>query len=234
MHRVSPTGGPLLGGKTIAVLAVVAISGVTSAVGVLVTERSPAPAGTTPRVAAQAPPPRLRLASSDDVRKTELHRAHLSTSSRIDCNDCHELRAEEFLPPAVERCVACHENHEPAVHAASSDAAACLTCHDFLLPTGAGAWAGSCASCHAEPQGTRPAISAHTEQCTACHAVHASRAKPACESCHDNQPTGHAGGHDAAACLSCHPPHTTGKSALERCSGVMSTRPSTARDQITK
>jgi hypothetical protein len=208
----------LLGGKTIGVLAVVAISGVTGAVGVLVAERArvsaPTPLPVDPPVTT---PMRPRLVNAEDVRTTELHRKHLGASTRIDCADCHELRANEFLRPSVESCVGCHENQQPAVHREAPAAAACLSCHDFLLLTGAAGWAGSCESCHAQPQGTRPAITSHKERCTECHAVHSSKAPADCSKCHDTQTTKHAAGHGAAACLACHPPHSQARLARERC-----------------
>jgi hypothetical protein len=209
---------PLFGGKTIGVLAVVAISGVTSAVGLLVAERAPAFEEMPPRIEETVTAPaRPRLVNAGDVRTTELHRKHLEASTRVDCIDCHELRASEFLTPTVERCLGCHENQAPAVHREAPDAAACLACHDFLLLTGTASWASSCRSCHAQPQGTRMAITSHKEQCTTCHAVHGSKAPANCSKCHDTQTTMHSAGRGAEACLSCHPPHAPARLARERC-----------------
>lgn len=204
----------MLGGKAIGALAVVAITGLTGAIGVLVENHAATPGVPVPPKPADRPI-RPHLTSSDDVRTAELHRVHLAAARRVDCADCHELRATEFLRPTTERCVGCHEAHEPRVHGAT-DAASCLTCHDFLLPAGATMWAAACESCHAEPQGSHPKITSHTERCTSCHPVHGTAERARCETCHPTQTTRHAGG-DAKACLGCHPPHTPAKAARERC-----------------
>jgi len=215
----------LLAGKTIGLLAVLAICGVTAAVGVLVSSRE----STTQR-AARVPAPRLgplpsaspraRLTSTSDVRTTALHRAHLQAADRVECASCHDMRANDFRAPPVARCLGCHAGHEAAVHRGAPEAD-CLTCHDFLRPKDATKWAHQCESCHERAQGPHPTIAIHGKQdCIECHAVHPGRdTQPAeCLGCHDTQATGHpAGGAGRAACLVCHAPHRPAREALARC-----------------
>jgi hypothetical protein len=215
----------VLAGKTIGLLAVLAIAGVTGAVGVLVSS-----GGATARRAAYAPVqrpgepakarPRPQLTSASDVRTMALHRAHLEAAERVDCASCHDMRAKEFRAPPVETCLRCHTGHEPAVHGRAPEAA-CLTCHDFLLPKDATAWAHQCETCHDSVQGSHPAIVIHQKQdCLECHAVHPRRdTRPAeCLGCHDTRATGHpAGGSGRAVCLVCHVPHRPARDALARC-----------------
>jgi hypothetical protein len=215
----------VLAGRTIGLLAVLAIAGVTGAVGVLVSSR-----GTTAERAARAPVrrpgeppkprPRPQLTSTNDVRTTALHRAHLTAADRVDCASCHDMRANEFRAPPVAKCLECHPAHQPAVHDGAPEAA-CLTCHDFLLPGDATAWAHECETCHDRAQGSHPAIATHRKaDCLGCHAVHPRRdTKPAdCLGCHDTQATGHpAGATQRAVCLTCHVPHRPAGEARARC-----------------
>ena len=209
---------PLLGGKTIGLLALVAISGVTGSVGVLVDRAAPRRVSTPALPAPRAERPHLERA--EDVRTTALHRAHLAGSRRLDCTDCHELAASEFRRPTMARCLGCHERHEPKVHATTP---ACLSCHDFLRATSE----VTCEACHADRQGTHRAIAFHTKRCAECHVVHEQRTAVVCGQCHAKQSTAHAGG-DVNACLGCHPPHTAAASAAERCTACHVDNPRTA------
>lgn len=210
----------MLGGRTIGILAVIAIAGMTGAVGVLVSWPTTASSPPVVPVSIETPRPRPQLTSTDDVRTMALHRVHLQATQRIDCADCHDLRANDFRAPSGEKCLGCHANHEPLIHAAATEARTCVTCHDFLSPKPA-KWAEACTSCHAKPQGTRPAIASHREQdCVQCHGVHGRREVADCLRCHDEQATAHVAGRSGfAACQSCHPPHTPARTALARCAG---------------
>jgi hypothetical protein len=213
----------LLAGKTIGLLAVLAIAGVTGAVGVLVLSDG-ATAQRVARVQRASEPPRPRtrprLTSTLDVRTTALHRAHLEAADRVECASCHDMRADDFRAPPVERCIGCHPGYEPAIHGLAPEAS-CHTCHDFLLAKDATGWAHECTSCHDRPQGSHPAIAIHRKQdCQDCHAVHPRReTRPAdCLGCHDARATGHpAGGPQRAVCQTCHAPHRPAREALARC-----------------
>lgn len=201
-----------------------AIAGMTGAVGVLVSPGS----ATTQRGARTdgageptAPAPRPRLTTTSDVRTTALHRAHLEAVDRVDCTRCHDLRASEFLRPPVERCLGCHTGHEPAVHGRIPEAA-CLTCHDFLVAGDAKPRARPCESCHHQvaAHGAPAEMVSHRQQpCITCHPVHARQAgRPQCLDCHDTHATGHpAVAAGRTACLTCHQPHRPAREARAGC-----------------
>lgn len=214
----------MIAGKTIGLLAVLAIAGVTGALGVLVslgggTAERGAPGPVPRRGEPAAPPARPRLTRADDVRTTALHRAHLEAADRVECKSCHDLRARDFRAPPVERCLGCHVGHEPAVHGTAPEAS-CLTCHDFLRVAGA-ARPRPCDSCHHAVRGAHPELISHRKPaCTECHPVHPRRGtRPVeCVSCHDTQATGHPADRPGrAACLTCHVPHRPAREARAGC-----------------
>jgi hypothetical protein len=212
----------LVGAKTIGLLAVLGIAGMTGAIGVLVSSSGARAHGAVPAIApAPAEPPpttRPRLKSTTDVRTMALHRAHLEAPDRVDCSGCHDMLAQDFRAPPVEKCLGCHKGHEPGIHGGKPEAK-CFTCHDFLVPKVA---TRACLSCHEQPQGAHVAITeVHAKQdCLTCHAVHPKREapKPDCLGCHDTRATGHpAGGSGRTVCLACHLPHRPAHEAVARC-----------------
>ena len=232
----------LLAGKTMGLLAVVGIAGVTGAIGVLVMSEGASARRVEHAPARQAvepgPRPRPKLTTTGDVRTTVLHRAHLTAADRIDCAGCHDLRAEDFRAPPDDTCLGCHRGHGAAVHGTAPEAA-CRTCHDFLARDEATARARPCTSCHDTAQGSHAAIVIHQKQdCLACHPVHPRRDEPPpCVRCHDRQATRHpapaapartitagrtTGGAASRAsgtteCQVCHLPHRPARQALARC-----------------
>jgi hypothetical protein len=192
-----------------------------------------------PDASAEQPGPTRRerrradLSGEGDVRVATLHRVHVDSPGRT-CADCHDFPSQTFTTPSEERCVGCHPDNQPALHAESRTGAdGCLTCHDFLAadgevgaggpdpapPVGGAARARSrpliegpdvdCAGCHVEAQGAHRAIDVHIDQdCLRCHTAHAARPARA---------------EAKAECLECHAEqatrHTGGVRGNETCQG---------------
>ncbi len=205
------------GFKTVAA-AITAIAGMTFALGVVVT--APGYEQKAPRADAGVAR-RPRLSANEDVRHAALHFAHLEAQpEKVECGRCHEQDRKNFTAPRPEKCLECHEKHEPGVHRKDEKARDCLACHDFALVGDAKEKARDCVACHAEPQNDRRAIVVHAkESCVRCHAPHdRSESRPPCVECHEKLGSGHRGGKDGnEVCMSCHAPHEFAKAAKGSC-----------------
>ncbi|MCA9548827.1 MAG: hypothetical protein KC933_02255 [Myxococcales bacterium] len=155
-----------------------------------------------------------------------LHRKHLKeVEPPASCTDCHRIGDKDTNPPIADRCVRCHEEHRPALHAAIEvkEGRECLVCHTFdpdakVRP--------GCADCHTGPGlaewSAAPKIVIHgKEDCEQCHKVHGPQPPPVrpCLECHEQMGVLHNDGTptDHQACLSCHGPHEKAARARGRC-----------------
>lgn len=165
--------------------------------------------------------------SRERILETAQHAIHARATDPLDCEDCHELVADEYLRVKSWRCIECHGENRLVLHgAASVDSGAreCWSCHDF---TSADKAPTPCLTCHGDARGTVQAISLHdprssTEDCSSCHRPHQEpslQVSTDCASCHEKV---RVSGHDKpdiqiTGCASCHGYHEQAQTASPRC-----------------
>ena len=157
-----------------------------------------------------------------------LHRKHLEeVEPPASCTDCHRIGDKETNPPISGRCVRCHQEHQPALHAKLlvPEGRSCLVCHTFDPEAKS---EHACADCHTAPGlpepewAAAPKVAIHAkEDCAGCHKVHGAQppAVRPCLECHEQMGVLHSDKTPPTheACLACHGPHEKAARARGGC-----------------